>query len=160
MSDIVYIPYKTPILEEAERKGNHIYNGLDMFVYQGAESFKIWTNKDADINSMKTAVLQQLKENNICLLANKKRYLRSLAHNIDPIFQIGKGGINENMIKQIDDTLENRELIKVHVLQNNFDDKKLAETLSEATRSELVQVIGSMIVIYRESKDNKEIELP
>ncbi len=43
-----------------------------MFVYQGAESFKIWTNKDADINSMKTAVLQQLKENNICLLANKK----------------------------------------------------------------------------------------
>ncbi len=64
------------------------------------------------------------------------------------------------MIKQIDDTLENRELIKVHVLQNNFDDQKIAETLSEATRSELVQVIGSMIVIYRESKDNKEIELP
>ncbi|HEI8163034.1 TPA: ribosome assembly RNA-binding protein YhbY [Staphylococcus aureus] len=95
------------------------------------------------------------------LTGKQKRYLRSLAHNIDPIFQIGKGGINENMIKQIDDTLENRELIKVHVLKNNFDDKKeLAETLSEATRSELVQVIGSMIVIYRESKDNKEIELP
>ena len=95
------------------------------------------------------------------LTGKQKRYLRSLAHNIDPIFQIGKGGINENMIKQIDDTLENRELIKAHVLQNNFDDKKeLAETLSEATRSELVQVIGSMIVIYRESKENKEIELP
>ncbi|HCU7543460.1 TPA: ribosome assembly RNA-binding protein YhbY [Staphylococcus aureus] len=95
------------------------------------------------------------------LTGKQKRYLRSLAHNIDPIFQIGKGGINENMIKQIDDTLENRKLIKVHVLQNNFDDKKeLAETLSEATRSELVQVIGSMIVIYRESKENKEIELP
>ncbi|WP_337128723.1 ribosome assembly RNA-binding protein YhbY [Staphylococcus aureus] len=95
------------------------------------------------------------------LTGKQKRYLRSLAHNIDPIFQIGKGGINENMIKQIDDTLENIELIKVHVLQNNFDDKKeLAETLSEATRSELVQVIGSMIVIYRESKENKEIELP
>lgn len=95
------------------------------------------------------------------LTGKQKRYLRSLAHNIDPIFQIGKGGINENMIKQIDDTLENRELIKVHVLQNNFDGKKeLAETLSEATHSELVQVIGSMIVIYRESKDNKEIELP
>ena len=58
------------------------------------------------------------------LTGKQKRYLRSLAHNIDPIFQIGKGGINENMIKQIDDTLENRELIKVHVLQNNFDDKK------------------------------------
>ncbi len=60
MSDIVYIPYKTPILEEAERKGNHIYNGLNM-LFQVQESFKIWTNKDADINSMKTAVLQQLK---------------------------------------------------------------------------------------------------
>ncbi|MDN9006746.1 shikimate dehydrogenase, partial [Staphylococcus aureus] len=61
MSVIVYIPYKTPILDEEESKGNNIYNGLYMFVYHGAESFKIWTNKDADINSIKTAVLQQLK---------------------------------------------------------------------------------------------------
>lgn len=65
------------------------------------------------------------------------------------------------MIAQIDDTLENRELIKIHVLQNNFDDKnELASTLSDATKSEVVQVIGSMIVIYRESVDNKEITLP
>lgn len=65
------------------------------------------------------------------------------------------------MIAQIDDTLENRELIKIHVLQNNFDDKnELASTLSDATNSEVVQVIGSMIVIYRESVDNKEITLP
>ncbi|EHJ08235.1 ribosome assembly RNA-binding protein YhbY [Staphylococcus simiae] len=95
------------------------------------------------------------------LTGKQKRYLRSLAHNIDPIFQIGKGGINENMIQQIDDTLENRELMKIHVLQNNFEDKKdLAEQLTVATKSELVQVIGSMIVIYRESEDNKEIQLP
>lgn len=84
-----------------------------------------------------------------------------MAHNIDPIFQIGKAGINDNMISQIDETLENRELIKIHILQNNFDDKNdLAQTLSQATNSEVVQVIGSMIVIYRESQENKEISLP
>lgn len=95
------------------------------------------------------------------LTGKQKRYLRSLAHNLDPIFQIGKSGINENMIAQIDDTLENRELIKIHVLQNNFDDKnELATTLSEATNCEIVQVIGSMIVLYRESQENKEITLP
>ena len=75
------------------------------------------------------------------LTGKQKRYLRSLAHNLDPIFQIGKSGINENMIAQIDDTLENRELIKIHVLQNNFDDKnELAVTLSNATKSEIVPV--------------------
>ena len=95
------------------------------------------------------------------LTGKQKRYLRSLAHNIDPIFQIGKAGINDNMISQIDETLENRELIKIHVLQNNFDDKNdLAQTLSQATNSEVVQVIGSMIIIYRESQENKEISLP
>lgn len=61
VSDIVYIPYKTPFLEEAEAKGNQIYNGLDMFVYQGAESFKIWTGKQANIQEMKYAVLKNLK---------------------------------------------------------------------------------------------------
>ena len=95
------------------------------------------------------------------LTGKQKRYLRSLAHNIDPIFQIGKAGINDNMIRQIDETLENRELIKIHILQNNFDDKNdLAQTLSQATNSEVVQVIGSMIIIYRESQENKEISLP
>ena len=95
------------------------------------------------------------------LTGKQKRYLRSLAHNIDPIFQIGKAGINDNMISQIDETLENRELIKIHILQNNFDDKNdLAQTLSQATNSEVVQVIGSMIVIYRESQENNEIALP
>lgn len=95
------------------------------------------------------------------LTGKQKRYLRSLAHNIDPIFQIGKAGINDNMISQIDETLENREIIKIHILQNNFDDKNdLAQTLSQATNSEVVQVIGSMIIIYRESQENKEISLP
>ncbi|QLK86026.1 ribosome assembly RNA-binding protein YhbY [Staphylococcus sp. 17KM0847] len=95
------------------------------------------------------------------LTGKQKRFLRSKAHHIDPIFQIGKAGINENMVMQIDETLEKRELIKIHVLQNNMDDKsELAEMLVEQTGSHLVQVIGSMIVLYRESKENKQIELP
>lgn len=61
VSDIVYIPYKTPILEQAEAKGNPIYNGLDMFVYQGAESFNIWTHQQAHISQMKQAVIDKLK---------------------------------------------------------------------------------------------------
>ncbi|MFO3687902.1 ribosome assembly RNA-binding protein YhbY [Staphylococcus felis] len=95
------------------------------------------------------------------LTGKQKRYLRSKAHHIDPIFQIGKSGINSNMIIQLDETLEKRELIKIHILQNNLDDKQeLANELSEQTNSHLVQLIGSMIVLYRESKENKQIELP
>ena len=95
------------------------------------------------------------------LTGKQKRFLRSEAHHIDPIFQIGKSGINENMIEQIKDALEKRELIKVHILQNNFDDKgDLAESLSSATDSHLVQQIGSMIVLYKTSVNHKKIELP
>ncbi|MCS4485578.1 ribosome assembly RNA-binding protein YhbY [Staphylococcus americanisciuri] len=95
------------------------------------------------------------------LTGKQKRFLRSEAHHIDPIFQIGKAGINHNMIVQIDEALEKRELIKVHILQNNLEDKsELAATLARSTNSYLVQLIGSIIVLYRESKDNKQIELP
>ncbi|MCG7338569.1 shikimate dehydrogenase [Staphylococcus sp. ACRSN] len=60
VSDIVYVPFKTPILAEAEAKGNPIHNGLDMFVYQGAESYKIWTEKMPNIEVMKETVLNRL----------------------------------------------------------------------------------------------------
>ncbi|ARJ11365.1 ribosome assembly RNA-binding protein YhbY [Staphylococcus lugdunensis] len=95
------------------------------------------------------------------LTGKQKRYLRSLAHNTDPTFQIGKSGINENMCNQISDTLEKRELVKIHILQNNFDDKNdLAIQLASSTKSEVVQIIGSMIVLYKESEENKNINLP
>ncbi|AVQ36056.1 ribosome assembly RNA-binding protein YhbY [Staphylococcus kloosii] len=95
------------------------------------------------------------------LTGKQKRFLRSKAHNVDPTFQIGKAGINDNMVEQLVDILENRELIKIHVLQNNFEDKNdLAQEVSQKTNSEIVQVIGSMIVLYKESQDNKTIELP
>lgn len=95
------------------------------------------------------------------LYGKQKRFLRSKAHQIEPTFQVGKSGVNVNMVAQLNDILEKRELIKIHVLQNNFDDKDdLAQTISEATESEIVQVIGSMIVLYKESTENKKIELP
>ena len=95
------------------------------------------------------------------LTEKQKRFLRSKAHNIDPTFQIGKAGVNDNMVAQIAELLEKRELIKVHILQNNFEDKNdLAQELSDATGSQIVQVIGSMIVLYKESEENKQINLP
>lgn len=59
--DIIYIPDKTPFLHACEKNGHSIYNGLDMFVYQGAESFRIWTNQEANIKSMKNKVMDELK---------------------------------------------------------------------------------------------------
>ncbi|WP_239724150.1 ribosome assembly RNA-binding protein YhbY [Mammaliicoccus sp. A-M4] len=95
------------------------------------------------------------------LTGKQKRYLRKEAHHLDPIFQIGKGGISENMIEQLNEALEKRELIKVHILQNNMDDhKEVANSISEQTESELVQLIGSIIILYKESKENKKRELP
>ncbi|MGG0914308.1 ribosome assembly RNA-binding protein YhbY [Bacillus velezensis] len=95
------------------------------------------------------------------LTGKQKRFLRSKAHHLTPIFQVGKGGVNENMVKQIAEALEARELIKVSVLQNCEDDKNdVAEALVKGARSQLVQTIGNTIVLYKESKENKQIELP
>jgi RNA-binding protein len=95
------------------------------------------------------------------LTGKQKRFLRSKAHHLNPIFQVGKGGVNENMVKQIADVLEARELIKVSVLQNCEEDKDVvAEQLSKGAHAELVQVIGNTIVLYKESLENKQIQLP
>jgi len=95
------------------------------------------------------------------LTGKQKRFLRSKAHHLSPIFQVGKGGVNENMIKQISEALEARELLKVSVLQNFDGDKnEAAEELARGTDAELVQVIGNIIVLYRESVENKQIQLP
>lgn len=95
------------------------------------------------------------------LTGKQKRYLRSLAHHLTPIFQVGKGGVNDNMVKQIKEALEVRELIKVSILQNNDDDKHdVAAALAEGAEAELVQLIGHTIVLYKESKEQKQIQLP
>ncbi|MEB3100745.1 ribosome assembly RNA-binding protein YhbY [Ferviditalea candida] len=95
------------------------------------------------------------------LTGKQKRYLRSLAHHLDPIFQVGKGGVNDNLIRHVGEALEARELIKVSVLNNCMEDRNvIGEELAQGTDAELVQVIGKTIVLYKESKENKEIELP
>ena len=87
------------------------------------------------------------------LTSKQRAQLRGLANGIDTILQIGKDGIGDNLIKQADDALEARELIKGRVLDNNLDyDARLAaEALAKATRSEVVQVIGTKFVLYRET---------
>ena len=87
------------------------------------------------------------------LTSKQRAQLRGLANGIDTILQIGKEGIGENLIKQADGALEARELIKGKVLDNNidYDARTAAAELAKATRSEVVQVIGTKFVLYRES---------
>ena len=95
------------------------------------------------------------------MLTSKQRaQLRGIANGYDTLFQVGKGGINEQFIKQVDDALEARELIKVSVLNNNDDDPKdIAVELATALKAEVVAVTGKKIVLYRKSskKDFKHI---
>lgn len=87
------------------------------------------------------------------LTSKQRAQLRGLANSLDTILQVGKDGIGDNLIKQADDALEARELIKGRVLDNNieYDARTAAEALAKATRSEVVQVIGTKFVLYRES---------
>lgn len=95
------------------------------------------------------------------LTGKQTRYLRSLAHHLDPIFQVGKGGVNEHLVRHIEEAIEKRELMKISILSNNIENpKEIGATLAEQSGSELVQVIGKTIVLYKESRDNKTIELP
>lgn len=95
------------------------------------------------------------------LTGKQKRYLRAEAHHLTPIFQVGKGGVNEAMLTQIEEALEARELIKVRILDNcEFEKNEVAEALAEGTYAELVQLIGLTVVLYKESRKNKKIILP
>ncbi len=96
------------------------------------------------------------------MLTGKQRsYLKSMANNLDPIFQLGKNGLTENFIKQVDGALESREIIKINVLKNcELDPTEVANELMEELGAEFVQSIGRKFVIYRESQENKKIELP
>lgn len=96
------------------------------------------------------------------MITGKQRaFLKSIANDIPPIFQIGKGGINDNMIKQFDDALEAREIVKATVLKNSlYDTRDICEELAQKLGAEIVQVIGNKFVLYRGSKNHKVIELP
>ncbi|CAM4300936.1 MULTISPECIES: ribosome assembly RNA-binding protein YhbY [Listeria] len=91
----------------------------------------------------------------------QKRFLRKEAHDIDAIFQVGKGGVSPNLIKQVAEALEVRELIKISILQNCDEPKEeVAEMISSRSGSELVQIIGRTIILYKESRNKKQIQLP
>ena len=96
------------------------------------------------------------------MTTKQRAYLKSLAMTMDPIFQIGKNSMTPELTKAVEEALNARELIKVSVLKNCADDPRaLAEILAERTKSQVVQVIGKKIVLYKEGNDkNKRIELP
>ncbi|HIR76358.1 MAG TPA: ribosome assembly RNA-binding protein YhbY [Candidatus Choladousia intestinipullorum] len=96
------------------------------------------------------------------MTSKQRAYLKSLAMTMDPIFQIGKSSLTPENTRAICEALDARELIKISVLQNCMDDPhELAQIIAERTRSQVVQVIGKKIVLYKEGKDKKKkIELP
>lgn len=94
------------------------------------------------------------------LNSRQKAQLRGFANSLDTIFQVGKGGVTENTVKQVDDALEARELIKLRVLETSpVSSREAADEIAEKTHSDVVQVIGKRFVLYRESRDNKQIRL-
>lgn len=91
------------------------------------------------------------------MTSKQRSYLKGLAMTMDPIFQIGKSSLTPEITAAVSEALEARELIKIHVLKNCADDEKaLAQTLAERTRSQVVQVIGKMIVLYKPAKEEKD----
>ena len=95
------------------------------------------------------------------MITSKQRaYLRSLAANLDTIFQIGKGGISEETCRQIANALEARELIKARVLDNSgYTAKDAAKEIAEAIDCEIVACVGTKFVLYKESEKKKRIEI-
>ena len=95
------------------------------------------------------------------MTTKQRAYLKGLAMTIEPIYQIGKSALTPELTQGVAEALEARELIKISVLKNCADDpKEMAQMLAERTRSEVVQVIGKKIVLYKESKDKKKIIIP
>ena len=95
------------------------------------------------------------------MTSKQRSYLKGLAMTMDPIFHLGKSSLTPENTQAIAEALEARELIKINVLQNCADDpNELAQIVAERTHSQVVQVIGKKIVLYKESKNKKKIELP
>ena len=95
------------------------------------------------------------------MTSKQRAYLKSIANNIEPIFQVGKSSLTPEVTEAVIESFNTRELIKISVLKNCLDDpKEIASILSDRTHSEVVMVIGKKIVLYKESKDHKKIELP
>lgn len=94
------------------------------------------------------------------LTGKQKRYLRSKAHHLTPIFQIGKSGITEEMLKQINEALVKRELFKISLLQNTMvTPQEAAEMIEEKLDANVVQIIGKILVVFKASPKEKYQEI-
>ncbi len=94
------------------------------------------------------------------LNSRQRAQLRAMANDMETILQVGKSGINENTVKQVKDALEARELIKLRVLETCPTNARItADTLAESVDCDVVQVIGTRFILYKESKNNKTIKL-
>lgn len=96
------------------------------------------------------------------MLTGKQRsYLKSIANTLKPITQIGKEGVTQPFLDQLNDALEAREIVKITILENSgLETKETANQVSKSVRAEFVQAIGSKFTIYRKSINNPKIELP
>ncbi len=93
------------------------------------------------------------------MTSKQRAYLRGLANTMEPIFQVGKGGISEVLIEQLDNAIEARELIKITVLETAPGNaKELAVQIANSTNSEVVQTIGNKITLFRQKKKNSKFE--
>ena len=94
------------------------------------------------------------------LNSRQRAQLRGIANSLDAIFQVGKNGLNEQLFVEVAKALEARELIKLRVLETSpVTSREAADTIAENTGADVVQVIGSRFVLYKESRENKTIVL-
>lgn len=95
------------------------------------------------------------------MTSKQRAYLNGLAMNLEPVFQVGKGGLTPEVTKSVSELFNTRELVKLSVLKNCMEEpRQMADILADRTHSQVVQVIGRKIILYKESKDHKKIELP
>ena len=91
--------------------------------------------------------------------SKQRAYLRGLANTMTPIFQVGKNGVSDNLIEQLSDALEARELIKINVLENSdYEARELGNLLAEKTNSILVQTVGNKITLFRQRKNTTSLK--
>lgn len=95
------------------------------------------------------------------MTSKQRAYLKSLASSLNPIFQVGKASLTPELTSAIGESFHNNELIKISVLKNCMDDpNEIADMVAERTRSQVVQVIGKKIILYKPDRDNPKITLP
>ena len=95
------------------------------------------------------------------MTSKQRAYLKSLAMTMDPVIHVGKSGVTPELIPSVEEAIEKRELIKLAVLKNCMEDpREIANIIAERTHSQVVQVIGKKIVLYRKNKKKPKIELP